>query len=66
MNTSYAISRSEIRIALHRLGVSKKAKITFAPISYNSRCTSDIDRIKVIVDGEYFGIWDANGKTFVD
>lgn len=24
------------------------------------------DRIKVIVNGEYFGIWDAKKKTFVD
>ena len=24
------------------------------------------DRIAVYVDGEYFGIWDTNRKTFVD
>ena len=25
-----------------------------------------IDRIAVYVDGEYFGTWDTNRKTFVD
>ena len=24
------------------------------------------DRIAVYIDGEYFGIWDTNRKTFVD
>lgn len=26
----------------------------------------DFDRFAVYVDGEYFGIWDTNRKTFVD
>ena len=42
--------------ALKKLGISGKA--TFEYINH--------DRIKVNVNGEYFGIWDAEKKTFVD
>lgn len=59
MNTNYAIIRSEIKIALHRLGVSKKANITYEPNAYR-------DHIKVTVNGKYYGVWDTVRKTFVD
>lgn len=47
----------EITTALEILGVT--GKITLRPIT-------DLDRIEVTVNGEYFGIWDAVKKTFVD
>lgn len=59
MTAGYAIIRSEIKIALHKLGVSKKAHIGYEPNAYR-------DHIKVTVDGEYYGVWDAVRKTFVD
>lgn len=48
---------NEIIAALKILGID--GKITLQPIA-------DLDRIKVIVNGEYFGIWDSVKKTFVD
>lgn len=48
---------NEITTALETLGIS--GSITLQPIT-------DLDRIKVTVDGKYFGIWDAVKKTFVD
>ena len=47
----------EITLALEILGV--KGEFAFSPTKY-------LDRIKVIVNGEYFGIWDTTRKTFVD
>lgn len=47
----------EILEALEILGIS--GKITLRPIT-------DAARIEVTVNGEYFGIWDAARKTFVD
>lgn len=46
----------ELHEALNTLGV--KGTITTNQIT--------TDRIAVYVDGEYFGIWDTNRKTFVD
>lgn len=46
----------EITEGLKALGIQDKA--TFEYITH--------DRIKVIVNGEYFGIWDVVRKTFVD
>lgn len=42
--------------ALKKIGISGKA--TFEYITH--------DRIKVNVNGDYFGIWDAQKETFVD
>ena len=47
----------EITLALEILGV--KGEFAFST-------TKHLDRIKVIVNGEYFGIWDTTRKTFVD
>ena len=46
----------EIKAALEALGVTGKA--TFRYITH--------DRVEVMVNGEYFGIWDAIRKTFVE
>lgn len=48
---------NEIIIALKALGVN--GEVSFSPNKYQ-------DRIKVIVNGEYFGLWDMVKKTFVD
>ena len=50
-------STKEITLALEKLGV--KGEFAFSHTKY-------LDRIKVIVNGEYFGIWDTTRKTFVD
>lgn len=47
---------NEINKALEILGVTGKA--TFRYITH--------DRVEVMINGEYFGIWDATRKTFVD
>ncbi len=47
---------NEISKALEILGVTGKA--TFHYITQ--------DRVEVMINGEYFGIWDATRKTFVD
>lgn len=47
----------EIITALEILGVD--GEITLHPVK-------NLDRIKVLVNGEYFGIWDTTKKTFVD
>lgn len=47
----------EIITALVFLGVN--GEITLHPVK-------NLDRIKVLVNGEYFGIWDTTKKTFVD
>lgn len=49
-------TNNEIRNALKILGVIGEVKLT----------TVTIDRIAVYVNGEYFGIWDTEKKTFVD
>lgn len=46
----------ELFEALVKLGT--KGKVTTKQIT--------TDRIAVYVNGEYFGIWDTNRKTFVD
>ena len=46
----------ELYEVLKTLGI--KGKITIKYIT--------VDRIVIYVDGEYFGIWDTNRKTFVD
>lgn len=50
----------EIHEALKKLGVQNKHTIEYV------FSLSDEQKIKVNVDNEYFGIWDANKKTFVD
>ena len=50
------LTNKEIHKALEILGA--EGEITMTPITY--------DRIVVYVDGEYFGIWDTEKKTFVD
>ena len=47
---------TEILKGLKALGVKGRARIEY--ITH--------DRIKVFVNGEYIGIWDAKRKTFVD
>lgn len=47
----------EIITALKNLGV--RGEITLSP----TICT---DKIKVSVNGQYFGLWDTVKKTFVD
>ena len=46
----------ELLKGLKALGIKGKASIEY--ITH--------DRIKVFVNGEYFGIWDVLRKTFVD
>lgn len=48
---------NEIRTALEKLGVS--GQIDLRPIA-------DLNRIEVSLNGEYFGVWDRERKTFVD
>jgi gamma-glutamyl-gamma-aminobutyrate hydrolase PuuD len=50
-------STKEILKALENLGVQGEA--TLSPTKY-------LDRIKVTVNGAYFGTWDTARKTFVD
>lgn len=47
---------TNIRTALQAYGCKGKASLEY--IAH--------DRIKVSVNGEYFGIWDAEKNTFVD
>ena len=47
---------TNIRTALHTFGCKGKATIEYIAA----------DRVRVSVNGEYFGIWDAEKKTFVD
>ena len=47
----------EITLALEIFGV--KGEVSLSPNKH-------LDRIKVIVNGEYFGTWDITRKTFVD
>ena len=48
---------NEVATALEILGVQGEVEVE--PIV-------GFDRLKVSVDGEYFGIWDTTRKTFVD
>lgn len=48
---------NEIAAALKILGIS--GRITLHPIA-------DLGRVKVAVNGKYFGVWDSKRKTFVD
>lgn len=49
-------TNKEIKEALEILGAEGEATMT--PITH--------DRIAVYINGEYFGIWDTEKKTFVD
>lgn len=49
-------TKKEIIKALEILGVKGKVEMHHM----------NLDRIEVIVNGEYFGIWDVSRKTFVD
>lgn len=51
---AYTVSR--IKRALTAFGVAGKATAEYI----------SEDRIKVSVNGEYFGLWDAEKNTFVD
>lgn len=52
------MEKTIIEISEGLKALSVKGKATFEYITH--------DRIKVIVNGEYFGIWDVTKKTFVD
>lgn len=47
---------NNIRNALKKLGCTGKAAVEYV----------NADRVRVSVNGEYFGLWDAEKNTFVD
>lgn len=47
---------SKIKTALLNLGVKGRATAEYV----------QADRVRVTVNGEYFGLWDAEKNTFVD
>ena len=49
--------KSNLSKALFALGIPSKSKVTAKVIN---------DRIKVNIDGEYFGLWDIRKRTFTD
>ena len=51
-----ALTTNNIRTALRTLGVKGSATLEYI----------QADRVKVTVNGEYFGLWDAEKRTFVD
>ena len=49
----------DILKALNQLGVYEFSSIEFTPNEYG-------DRVEINLNGEQFGIWDTEKKTFVD
>lgn len=47
---------NNIRTALRTLGVKGSATLEYLTA----------DRVRVTVNGEYFGLWDSEKRTFVD
>lgn len=51
-----ALTTHNIITALRSLGIRGKARIEYV----------SSDRVSVSLNGEYFGLWDAERNTFVD
>ena len=50
------MATNKIVAALHRFNVRGKAHLEYI----------SADRVRVSLNGEYFGIWDAEKSTFID